>query len=275
MIRHQHSSTSPGVLQSLLIADPSALPPSPSQSPKVIQFAVDAKSVCNRLLNSTTSSNSTETRGDEDGDNDKLSTTAKTSPAVDDNNSLPAVATVEAGSGSTVIGSREYDSSDDDDGDDETETDSKHHRSVDNTAASVSTTLDVAVKRQLLAMLPNLMSAANYKRLVDEGHLKSAEQDDAGTGSQVSQQLQLLTDEKTPDVVAASVKKMPTPKKPVSPSAGDEIKGQETMRTSPRDRSREALTLTTSEQGESGLSIYACHICDFVCEYILHSPQLS
>jgi hypothetical protein len=258
MNRSQHSSTDSGVLNSLMFGDPGA--------PEVIQTDEAAKSLM-RPTDFTASSNSVATKCDDDGNKEDSWTAAKTPPAsVHDANVVSAAAKERRSS--VVVCGREGESSDDDV---DEESGSRPHQLVDdNDNAAAATTdgksLDAATKRQLLAMLPSLMSAANYKRLVDEGHLKYAEQVDAGDVSQSSQQPNI--DDKKPNTADEMlVKQMPD--KSASPPVGDKHVTDEgtMMRMPPRDFHRDASTLSSPEQRESGLAVYTCHICDFVCKY--------
>lgn len=126
--------------------------------------------------------------------------------------------------------------------------------SNDDTDAGDRCSLDPAIRRKLFQMLPELMSAANYQRLVDEGHVVYQEQDDVNQSPSWSHQSDTSGN--------ASMRAEQMPAKSSSSSDNDDSESSHVMR--PRVAADDKVDESSSST--QVYAVFACHICDFVCK---------
>jgi len=189
---------------------------------------------------------------DPDNDDDVDRDATGSTPDDVDDQVAAAAATAETSHYETVL-NRSYNDEDND------EVSNAQQRGVNEKSDRVATTsLSPATRRRLLEMLPALMSAASYKRLVDEGHVAFPDRDDPVDVTSLSPSTSGERQEK-PDYVeittVTSTEEMPANLLPPS--------GTHELGSGSVDR---RLDSSMSSSEREGHAVYACHICDFLCK---------
>ena len=266
MLRHQHPLTEPGVhrLSSLLAPVNHCLPMASPESPDTDDSASTDR-YHQTVVRSSRHQPSDHRISDPDNDDiaDKNADLRTRSP-VDDVGSRSAAADIDLGNELPSI------HSDDDDDDDNDVTEAKQGDVSDDPGSTVKAALSPATRRRLLEMLPDLMSAANYKRLVDEGHVVFPDEDeqiDVITHSPSLNEERQDKYENAGDVASRHPASQTSEEVTPQSSQGDDRDSKrEGFTTSSFDPCLESTLLLSVERGQERPAVYACHICDFLCK---------